>query len=95
LYPTSTALKDWQDGLVTKAEATKSKYEEKLRRVLRIYRQEPDELIVQRQQDLLNKDIKVQRRIESQFLAFIAKKKKDGYSISTQQIAFAINTFLF
>jgi hypothetical protein len=44
---------------------------------------------VQRQQDLLNPDMKVQRRIETLFLNFIAQKRNEGYSIATQQIIFA------
>jgi hypothetical protein len=36
----------------------------------------PEELLGQRQQDILNQDIKTQRRIESQFLAFIANNKQ-------------------
>ena len=88
LYPTSSALKYWQDELANKGEATKEKYES-FTEFLEFIGKNPDELIVQRQQDLLNKDIKVQRRIESQFLAFINKKKQDGYAVATQQIAFA------
>jgi len=49
----------------------------------------PDELIVQRQQDLLNPNIKIQRRIESQFLKYIATKKKEGYATATLQIIYA------
>jgi integrase len=49
----------------------------------------PDQLLTQRQDDILNRDIKTQRRIESQFLAFIAKKKEEGYAAATLQIIFA------
>lgn len=48
-----------------------------------------DELLVQRQQDTLNSNMKIQRRLETVFLAFINKKKQDGYSIATQQVIFA------
>ena len=37
----------------------------------------------------MNPNLKIQRRIETQFLAFISKKKQEGYSISTQQVIFA------
>jgi site-specific recombinase XerD len=49
----------------------------------------PDQLLAQRQEDLLNRDIKTQRRIESKFLAFLAKKKEEGYATATLQIIFA------
>jgi integrase len=49
----------------------------------------PDELLAQRQDDLLSRDIKIQRRIESKFLAFLAKKKEEGYATATLQIIFA------
>jgi integrase len=49
----------------------------------------PDQLLAQRQEDLLSRDIKTQRRIESKFLAFLAKKKEEGYAIATLQIIFA------
>jgi len=64
-------------------------YEENFAEFLSFIGKNPDELVVQRQHDLLNKDIKTQRTIETKFLAFIAKKRKDGYSISTQQIIYA------
>ena len=85
----SPALKYWQKELATKGEATKQKYQDYFKKFLDFIGKNPDELVVQRQQDLLNPDRKIQRRIESQLLAFIAKKKKDGYAVATQQIYFA------
>ena len=49
----------------------------------------PDQLLAQRQDDILSRDIKTQRRIESKFLSFIAKKKEKGYAAATLQIIFA------
>lgn len=89
LYPTSPALKYWHDELSRKSQATREKYEQYFAEFLNYINKNPDELIVQRQQNLLNPDKKIQRTIESQFLAFIAKKKNDGYAIATQQIIFA------
>ena len=85
----SPALKYWHDELTTKEESTRNMYEAKFAEFLQFIDKNPDELIVQRQQDLLNKDIKIQRRIESQFLEFLAKKKKQGYAIATLQIIYA------
>jgi integrase len=79
----------WQNELAAKGEATKQKYQEYFNKFLDFIGKTADELIVQRQQDLLNPDRKIQRRVESQLLAFIAKKKQDGYDVATQQLYFA------
>lgn len=83
------ALTYWENYLSTKGEATKAKYSEYFKEFLRYINKNPNELIAQRQQDLLNQDIKIQRQNETQFLNFLALKKKQGYSIATQQIYFA------
>lgn len=85
----SPALQYWQKELATKGEATKQKYQEYFNKFLDFIGKNPDELIVQRQQDLLNPDRKIQRRIESELLAFIAQKKANNYAVATQQIYFA------
>jgi integrase len=85
----SPAIQYWQSELATKGEATKQRYREYFKEFLDFIGKNPDELIAQRQQDLLNPDRKIQRRIESQLLTFIAKKKQNGYAIATQQIYFA------
>ena len=92
---TSPALQYWQNELATKGEATKQKYRQYFNEFLTFIGKTPDELIVQRQQDLLNPDRKIQRRIESQLLAFIAKKKQDGYAVATQQLYFASTRSFF
>jgi hypothetical protein len=85
----SPALKYWQNELAAKEETTKSIYKKNFADFLQFINKNPDELIVQRQQDLLNPDIKIQRRIESQFLRYIAAKKKEGYATATLQIMYA------
>jgi hypothetical protein len=75
----SPAFKYWQSELATKGEAIKQKYREYFKEFLEFIDENPDELVVQRQQDLLNPDRKIQRRMESQLLAFIGKKKAEGY----------------
>jgi integrase len=85
----SPALRYWQNELATKSEETKRMYEVHFAEFLDFIGKNPDELIVQRQQDLLNPDRKIQRTIESQFLAFIAKKKQEGYATATLQLMFA------
>ena len=59
-------MKYWQNELAAKEDTTKAIYEKNFADFLRFINKNPDELIVQRQQDLLNPDIKIQRRIESQ-----------------------------
>ena len=85
----SPTLQYWQNELATKGEATKQRYQEYFSEFLDFICKKPDELVTQRQQDLLNPDRRIQRRIESQLLAFLATKKKKGYAIATQQIYFA------
>ena len=75
--------------LANKEEGTKQRYQEYFNEFLTFVGKTPDELIVQRQQDLLNPDRKIQRRIESLLLAFLAKKKAEGYAVATRQIYFA------
>ena len=84
-----TALEEWQNELVNKAEATKVRYIRFFNEFLEYMQMTADELLGQRQQDALNPNMKIQRRIETKFLAFINLKKTEGYSISTQQIYFA------
>jgi integrase len=85
----SAALNYWHQELVSKGDGTKQRYEKYFQEFLEFIGKNPDEVIVQRQQDLLNPDRKIQRRIESTFLGFLAKKRQDGYSIATQQVIFA------
>ena len=75
--------------MAAKEETTKAIYEKNFADFLRFINKNPDELIVQRQQDLLSPDIKIQRSIESQFLRYIATKKKEGYATATLQIMYA------
>jgi integrase len=84
-----SAMQYWQSELANKEEGTKQRYQQYFNEFLSFVSKTPDELIVQRQQDLLNLDRKIQRRIESLLLAFLAKKKADGYAVATRQIYFA------
>ena len=77
---TPSAMQYWQSELATREEGTKQRYQQYFNEFLSFVGKTPDELIVQRQQDLLNPDRKIQRRIESLLLAFLAKKKSDGYA---------------
>ncbi len=84
-----SAMQYWQSELANKEEGTKQRYQQYFNEFLTFVDKTPDELIVQRQQDLLNPDRKIQRRIESLLLAFLAKKKAEGYAVATRQIYFA------
>jgi hypothetical protein len=85
----SPALKYWQGEIVAKGEATKEIYARNFAEFLKFVNMKPDKLLAQRQDDILNRDIKKQRRIESLFLSFIAKKKEEDYAAATLQIIFA------
>ncbi len=84
-----SAMQYWQSELANKEEGTKQRYLEYFNEFLSFVGRTPDELVVQRQQDLINPDRKIQRRIESLLLAFLAKKKAEGYAVATRQIYFA------
>jgi hypothetical protein len=88
-HKVKTALDEWQAELVNKADAKKDRYQTFFNEFLAFIEMTSDELLKQRQQDALNPNMKIQRRIETKFLAFINKKKREGYSVSTQQIIFA------
>lgn len=75
---TPSAMQYWQSELANKEEGIKQRYHQYFNEFLTFVDKTPDELIVQRQQDLLNPDRKIQRRIESLLLAFLAKKKAEG-----------------
>ena len=49
----------------------------------------PDQLLAQRELDLRNTDRKVQRRLESEFKAYIAKKRDENFKVATQQVMYA------
>ncbi len=84
-----SAMQYWQSELANKEEGTKQRYQEYFNEFLSFVGKTPDELIVQRQQNLLNPDRKIQRGVESLLLAFLAKKKAEGYAVATRQIYFA------
>ena len=84
-----SALQYWQSELATREKGTKQRYREYFNEFLFFVGKTPDELILQRQQDLLNPDRKTQHRIESLLLALLAKKKAEGYAVATRQIYFA------
>jgi integrase len=85
----NNALAYWETYLSTKGQATKQKYLQYFKEFSEYTGKNPNELIAQRQQDLLNPDLKIQRRIETEFLNFIAKKRSDSYAVATQQIYFS------
>jgi hypothetical protein len=67
----STAIREWQDQLANRAEATKKRYLQFFEEFLSFLGTDADQLLQQRIQDQINPNIKIQRRIENQFLAFI------------------------
>lgn len=49
----------------------------------------PDQILALRELDLRSTDRKVQRRFESEFKAYLAKKRDEGFKVATQQVMFA------
>jgi hypothetical protein len=49
----------------------------------------PDQILTQRELDLRSTDRKVQRKFESEFKTYLAKKRDEGFKIATQQVMFA------
>ena len=93
----SSAMQYWQNELATREEGTKQRYQQYFNGFLSFVGKTPDELIVQRQQDLLNLDRKIQRRIESLLLAFLAKKKarqRNGCFVAMPQTPAPANQIL-
>ena len=82
-------LNYWLDELATKSDGTRQIYLKNFKAFLSFTQKTADELLAQRQQDQTSTDPKIQRRIESQLIRFIAAKTKEGYSPATLQTYFA------
>ncbi len=85
----SPALQYWEDELSAKDPATKEIYLTNFSKFLEFTGKTPDELLRQRQEDQINPDRKIQRRLESQLIKFISAKREEGYSSATLQIYYA------
>lgn len=82
-------MKYWQGELATKGEATKEIYLKRFNGFLKYTGKTADQLLLQRRENLANKDLRIQRAIESGFMKFLALKRNEGYAPATQQIIFA------
>jgi integrase len=82
-------LNYWLNELVTKSDGTRQIYLRNFEMFLNFTQKTADELLAQRQEDQTSTDPKIQRRIESQLIRFIAAKAKEGYSPATLQTYFA------
>jgi site-specific recombinase XerD/uncharacterized coiled-coil protein SlyX len=79
----------WISELASKAQSTRTKYQEYFQKFCAFANKTPNELIEQRKIDLKADDPREQRRIEFLLRGFMVHLKDDGLSSSTQMIAFA------
>jgi integrase len=83
-----SALEYWQDELSNKAPETRTNYLRYLKQFLAYTNQDADQLIQERNQNILNPDITIRRKTESQFLKFLSSIKTK-YAPMTQQTIYA------
>ena len=83
------AVKYWMGELVNRAPSTRGKYRRFFMGFCDFAEASADELVEQRKSDLKSDDPRVQRRIESLLKTYIASLEEEGFSISSQQVAYA------
>ena len=86
---TSEALNYWQNELGNRSDSTKDLYLRHFEKFLNYQGKTADELIQERAEDQTNKDVKIQRRIESQLIQFLRETRQNGYSPATLQTIYA------
>jgi integrase len=89
LHITSPALEYWENELASKDPATIDLYLRSFNKFLQYTGRTPDELITQRQQDVINPNRKIQRQMESTLNQFIGKMRQNGLATATLQVYFA------
>jgi len=78
------------DGeLSGKSDSTKEKYLVYFKRFTDWLREDPEEIIRIRSEDVRSDDVRIQRRYESKLLSYITYLKQNEFSTSAQQVAFA------
>lgn len=83
------AVEYWMNELANRSSSTKKKYSSYLKLFSEWCGKTPDEFIVQRKVDFKSDDPKEQRKIETSLKGFIRHLEEEGFSISTQQVAYA------
>ena len=85
----SEALEYWKKELSNRDSKTAIRYLQYFNGFIDYMRMTPDQILTQRELDLRNTDRKVQRRFESEFKVYLAKKRDEGFKIATQQVIYA------
>jgi len=75
--------------IANRSGSTRSKYRSYFSRFCEWVGKSPEQLILQRKEDLKSDDSREQRRIESALKGFIAYLGEEGNSVATQQVAYA------
>jgi integrase len=83
------AVEYWMNELSGKADTTKKRYLSFFLRFSDWLEESPDEILENRNNDIKSDNRRVQRRYESELLSYITYLRDEGYSTSTQQVAFA------
>ena len=79
----------WLEETLSKEPSTRKVYINNFTKFLQWLNKTPDEILKERQENLRSTNPKVQRKIESYLIKFIADQKSKGYSPATLQIIFA------
>jgi len=82
-------LEYWRRELANRDSKTAIRYLQYFKSFVEYVGMTPDQILAERELDLRSIDRKVQRRFESEFKAFIAKKRDEGFKVATQQVMFA------
>jgi integrase len=79
----------WKKNMVNRSQATRKRYLDFIRRYCEWVGNTPDEIISMRKDDLSSDDLKERHRFELELKGFISYLQEEGYSVSTQQVAYA------
>ncbi len=79
----------WKKELANRDSKTALRYLQYFKGFVEYMGLTPDQILAQRELDLRSLNRKVQRRFESEFKAYLAKKRDEGFKIATQQVMFA------
>jgi integrase len=82
-------LEYWKKELANRDSKTVFRYLQYFKGFIEFMGMTPDQILAQRDLDLRSIDRKVQRRFESEFKSYLAKKRDEGFKIATQQVMYA------
>lgn len=89
IYVNSEALEYWKKELANRDGKTAFRYLQYFKGFIEYMDMTPDQILAQRELEARSLDRKVQRRFESEFKAYLAKKRDEGFKVATQQVMYA------